>query len=105
MLDETLGETLRERAKVLLRECERKKAKTAAKIDYYDRAFTQGEPFSQENHDDWRNLECYQMQLDLEEETTIYVIVYLGLLTSEEIAEYINNLKKSEASNEAGTRR
>lgn len=94
-----------DRAKALLRECERKKAKTAAKIDLYDRAFTQGEPFSRENHDDWKNLECYQMQLDLEEETTIHNIIYLGLLTSEEITEYINNLKHSEASDEVRTRR
>ena len=60
MLDETLGEALRERAKGLLYESERKKVRIIAAIREYEHLFyDKGDYLDDVEMDDWKSKELY----------------------------------------------
>lgn len=106
MLDETLGETLRERAKALLYEAERKKAQTAKAIGQYEhRFYDKGDFLNETEMDDWKSKELYAIDLANERDTVFNTIVRLGIMSQEEAANYIAAIGKELGLDEIRTRR
>lgn len=90
MLDETLGETLRERAKELLYESERKKVRIIAAIrEYEHRFYDKGDYLDDVEMEDWKSKELYLIDIGNERDAVFNTIVRLGIMSQEEAQELI----------------
>lgn len=99
-------ETLKDRAKALLYEAERKKAQTAKAIGQYERRFyDKGDFLNETEMDDWKSKELYAIDLANERDTVFNTIVRLGIMSQEEAANYIAAIGKELGLDEIRTRR
>lgn len=106
MIDSTLGDTLRDRAKGLLYEVERKKAQTAKVLSQYKhRFYDKGEYLNETEMDDWKSKEFYSIDIANERDTVFNTIVRLGIMSQEEAANYIAAIGKELGLDEIRTRR
>lgn len=105
MLDETLGETLRERAKGLLYEAERRKVRVIKAVKEYEhRFYDKGDALDDVEMEDWKSKELYLIDLSNERDTVFNTIVRLGIMSQEEAANIVYSAGKELGVNE-GTRR
>lgn len=106
MLDETLGETLRERAKGLLYESERKKVRIITAIrEYEHRFYDKGDYLDDVEMDDWKSKELYLIDIGNERDAVFNTIVCLGIMTQKEAANYIAAIGKELGLDKIRTRR
>lgn len=106
MIDSTLGDTLRDRAKALLYEAERKKAQTAKALKAFEhRFYDKGDFLNETEMDDWKSKELYAIDLANERDTVFNTIVRLGIMSQEEAANYIAAIGKELGLDEIRTRR
>lgn len=106
MIDSTLGDTLRDRAKELLYESERKKVRISQAIKEYEhRFYDEGDALDDVEMDDWKSKELYAIDLANERDTVFNTIVRLGIMSQEEAANYIAAIGKELGLDEIRTRR
>lgn len=106
MLDETLGETLREQAKELLYESERKKVRIIAAIrEYEHRFYDKGDYLDDVEMEDWKSKELYLIDIGNERDAVFNTIVRLGIMSQEEAANIVCSAGKELGVNEVRTRR
>ena len=106
MLDETLGETLRERAKELLYESEKKKVRISQAIrEYEHRFYDKGDYLDDVEMEDWKSKELYLIDIRNERDTVFNTIVLLGVMSQEEAANIVCAAGKELGVNEVRTRR
>lgn len=99
-------ETLKDRAKALLYEAERKKAQTAKAIGQYEhRFYDKGDFLNETEMDDWKSKELYLIDLRNERDTVFNTIVFLGIMSQEEAADIVCAAGKELGANEIRTRR
>lgn len=99
-------ETLKDRAKALLYEAERKKAQTTKALKQYERRFyDDGDFLNDAEMDDWKSKELYAIDLANEGDTVFNTIVRLGIMSQEEAANYIAAIGKELGLDEIRTRR
>lgn len=85
-----MNETLKDRAKALLYEAERK-AQTAERAigQYEHRFYDEGDALDDVEMEDWKSKELYLIDLRNERDTVFNTIVRLGIMSLEEAANYI----------------
>lgn len=106
MLDETLGETLRERAKGLLYEAERRKVRVIKAVKEYEhRFYDKDDALDDVEMEDWKSKELYLIDLSNERDTVFNTIVCLGIMSQEEAANIVCSAGKELGVNEVRTRR
>lgn len=106
MIDSTLGDTLRDRAKELLYESERKKVRISQAIrEYEHRFYDEGAALDDVEMEDWKSKELYLIDLRNERDTVFNTIVLLGVMSQEEAADIVCNAGKELGVNEVRTRR
>lgn len=99
-------ETLKDRAKALLYEAERKKAQTAKAIGQYEhRFYDKGDFLNETEMEDWKSKELYLIDLRNERDTVFNTIVRLGIMSQEEAADIVCAAGKELGVNEVRTRR
>lgn len=99
-------ETLKDRAKGLLYESERKKVRISQALrEYEHRFYDKGDFLNEAEMDDWKSKELYAIDLANERDTVFNTIVRLGIMSQEEAANYIAAIGKELGANEIRTRR
>lgn len=99
-------ETLKDRAKALLYDAERKKAQTAKAIGQYEhRFYDEGDALDDVEMEDWKSKELYLIDLRNERDTVFNTIVLLGVMSQEEAADIVCAAGKELGVNEIRTRR
>ena len=99
-------ETLKDRAKALLYEAERKKAQTAKAIGQYEhRFYDKGDFLNETEMDDWKSKELYAIDLANERDTVFNTIVRLGILNPQDAAAVVSVAGKELGVNEIRPRR
>ena len=106
MIDSTLGDTLRDKAKALLYESERKKVRISQAIrEYEHRFYDEGDALDDVEMEDWKSKELYLIDLRNERDTVFNTIVLLGVMSQEEAADIVCVAGKELGVNEIRTRR
>lgn len=97
---------LKDRAKELLYESERKKVRIIQAIRKYEhRFYDEGDALDDVEMEDWKSKELYQIDLHNERDTVFNTIVLLGVMNQEEAANIICAAGKELGVNEIRTRR
>lgn len=97
---------LKDRAKELLYESERKKVRIIQAISEYEhRFYDEGDALDDVEMEDWKSKELYQIDLHNERDTVFNTIVLLGVMSQEEAANIICAAGKELGVNEIRTRR
>lgn len=96
---------LKDRAKELLYEAERKKVRISQAIrEYEHRFYDKGDFLNETEMDDWKSMELYAIDLANERDTVFNTIVRLGIMSQEEAANYIAAIGKELGLDEIRTR-
>lgn len=97
---------LKDRAKELLYEVERKKVRvTKAVREYEHRFYDESDALDDVEMEDWKSKELYLIDLRNERDTIFNTIVLLGVMSREEAADIVCNAGKELGVNEIRTRR
>lgn len=97
---------LKDRAKELLYESERKKVRIILAIrEYEHRFYDEGDALDDVEMEDWKSKELYQIDLHNERDTVFNTIVLLGVMSLEEAANIVCAAGKELGVNEIRTRR
>ena len=97
---------LKDRAKELLYESERKKVRIIQAIrEYENRFYDEGDALDDVEMEDWKSKEFYQIDLHNERDTVFNTIVLLGVMSREEAANIVCAAGKELGVNEIRTRR
>lgn len=97
---------LKDRAKELLYESERKNVRIIQAIrEYEHRFYDDGDALDDVEIEDWKSKELYQIDLHNERDTVFNNIVLLGVMSHEEAADIVCNAGKEIGVNEIRTRR
>ena len=97
---------LKDRAKELLYESERKKVRIIQAIrESEHRFYAEGDALDDVEMEDWKSKELYQIDLHNERDTVFNTIVLLGVMSQEEAANIVCAAGKELGVNEIRTRR
>lgn len=97
---------LKDRAKELLYESERKKVRIIQAIrEYEHRFYDEGDALDEDEMNDWKSKELYAIDLANERDTVFNTIVLLGVMSQEEAANIVCAAGKELGVNEIRTRR
>lgn len=96
---------LKDRAKELLYEGERKKVRVIKAIkDYEHRFYDKGDALDDVEIKDWKSKEIYLIDLRNKRDTIFNTIVFLGIMSEEEAADIVCDAGKEIGVNEVRTR-
>lgn len=97
---------LKEKAKELLYESERKNVRIGQAIrEYEPRFYDESDALDDVEMEDWKSKELYLIDLRNERDTIFNTIVLLGVMSREEAADIVCNAGKELGVNEIRTRR
>lgn len=97
---------LKEKAKELLYEFERKNVRISQAIrEYEHRFYDESDALDDVEMEDWKSKELYLIDLRNERDTIFNTIVLLGVMSREEAADIVCNAGKELGVNEIRTRR
>lgn len=101
-----IDETLKNKAKELLYESERKKVRISQAIRQYEhRFYDKGDALDDVEMEDWKSKELYLIDIGNERDAVFNTIVRLGIMSQEEAANYVCASGKELGVNEIRTRR
>lgn len=96
---------LKDRAKALLYEAERKNVRISLAIrEYEHRFYDEGDALDDVEMEDWKSKELYLIDLRNERDTVFNTIVLLGVMSQEEAADIVCDAGKEIGVNEVRTR-
>lgn len=99
-------EELKEKAKAILYESERKNVRISQAITQYEhRFYDEGDALDDAEMEDWKSKELYLIDLRNERDTVFNTIVLLGVMSQEEAANIVCAAGKELGVNEIRTRR
>lgn len=95
---------LKDRAKELLYEAERKKVRVTKAVREYEHSFYDKNVYMNEDEmDDWKSKELYLIDLSNERDTVFNTIVRLGILNTQDAAAVVSVAGKERLLNEIRT--
>lgn len=101
-----MNDELKEKAKNLLYEAERKKVRLIKAIKNYEHRFYDKNVYLDDAEiDDWKSKELYLIDVGNERDTVFNTIVRLGIMSQEEAANIVCSAGKELGVNEVRTRR